>query len=74
MSNRVVVVVNLNFHEPQHGFITLPLAALGIHPDQPYQVQDLLNGKAFDWQGPRNFVELDPQQTVAHIFRVARQA
>jgi starch synthase (maltosyl-transferring) len=69
--NLVVVVVNLNFHEPQHGFINLPLTELGINPDRPYHVRDLLNGISFDWQGPRNFVELDPQRTVAHIFRVS---
>jgi starch synthase (maltosyl-transferring) len=71
LSNLIVVVVNLSFHEPQHGFIALPLMELGINPDRPYRVQDLLNERSFDWKGPRNFVELDPQKIVAHVFRVA---
>ena len=73
MSNLIVVVVNLSFHEPQHGFISLPLTELGINPDRSYRVEDLLNGKSFDWKGPRNFVELDPNKVVAHVFRVASQ-
>ncbi len=69
--NLIVVVVNLHFHEPQHGFIILPLAEWGISPDRPYPLQDLLSGTSFHWQGERNFVELDPQRTVAHIFRLS---
>ena len=64
--------MNLNFHEPQHGFIVLPLAELGLNPARPYQMQDLLNGKQFDWEGPRNFVELDPLKA-AHVFHVAQR-
>jgi starch synthase (maltosyl-transferring) len=72
--NVVLVVVNLNFHELQRGFINVPLGELGIRPDRPYQVEDLLAGTTFTWQGPRNFVELDPHQSPAHIFRVVPQA
>jgi starch synthase (maltosyl-transferring) len=71
-ANLIVMVVNLNFQEPQHGFISLPLAELGIHPNRPYQVQDLLGQRSFVWQGPRNFVDLDPRQSPAHIFRVTQ--
>ena len=68
--NLVIVVVSLGFHAEQHGFIDLPVAELGIDPDRPYQLQDLLGGKTFTWQGPRNFVQLDPHQSPAHVFRV----
>ena len=37
LSNLIVVVVNLNFHEPQHGFISLPLDELGNRPDRTYR-------------------------------------
>ena len=69
-ANLLVMVVNLNFHEQQHGFVELPLESLGISPSEPFQVQDLLGTGTFVWQGPRNFVELDPHKTPAHIFRV----
>ncbi len=71
--NTVLVVVNLNFQEAQHGFVELPLAELGLAADRPYRVQDLLAENAvFTWQGSRNFVDLDPQKTIAHVFRVLR--
>jgi starch synthase (maltosyl-transferring) len=72
-SNLVVVVVNLTFHELQRGFIDLSLSGLNMSFDRAYAVQDLLTGSRFDWQGPRNFVELDPSQTPAHVFRVLPQ-
>ncbi len=72
--NVILAVVNLNFHAAQHGFIELPLAELGIDPQQPYQVQDLLSGGTFTWQGPRNFVELDPARWPAHVLRLCPQS
>jgi starch synthase (maltosyl-transferring) len=72
-TNVIVTVVNLDFHQAQHGFIVLPLAELGIDPAHPYAVQDLLDGSTFSWAGPRNFVELDPAKSPAHIFRLLPQ-
>ncbi len=69
-SNLVIVVVNLNFHEAQHGFVTLPLTELGIRADGPFEVRDLLGAGTFKWDGPRNFVELDPHKNTAHILQV----
>lgn len=66
-------IVNLDFHAAQHGFIVLPLAELGIDPARPYQVEDLLNGGTFTWEGPRNFVDLDPAKSPAHILRFLPQ-
>ena len=66
----VLVVVNLNFRELQRGFIELPLAELGLDPSRAYQLHDLLAGTTFTWQGKRNYVELDPRQLSAHLFRV----
>jgi starch synthase (maltosyl-transferring) len=33
-------------------------------------MHDLLTGARYLWQGPRNFVQLDPQRVPAHVFRV----
>ena len=49
------------------------LADLGIDPDGPYQVHDLLDGETYVWQGPRNYVELDPRRTPAHLFHIRRR-
>lgn len=73
-ANVVLVVVNLDYRYKQSGWVALSLDELGIAPDQPYQVHDLLNGAIYTWQGPRNYVELNPSKLPAHIFRVEKTA
>jgi starch synthase (maltosyl-transferring) len=73
LSNVMIVVVNLDPHHPQSGFLELPLGELGIDPAQSYQVDDLLGGARYLWQGPRNYVALDPNALPAHVFRVRRR-
>ena len=70
--NLIVMVVSLDYHGIEHGFIDLPLAEWGIDPGRPYEVHDLLGGQRFTWQGACNFVELDPGKLPAHIFRVSQ--
>ncbi len=72
-SNEVLVVVNLDPHHKQSGFITLPLEDLGLDPRQPYQAHDLLTDARYIWHGSRNFVELNSQTIPAHIFVIRRK-
>jgi starch synthase (maltosyl-transferring) len=72
-ANQIVCVVNLSPHHTHGGWVELDLAALGIEPDRPYQMHDLLSGARYLWNGPRNFVQLDPQRSPAHVFRVRRR-
>ncbi|HSB15795.1 MAG TPA: maltotransferase domain-containing protein, partial [Bryobacteraceae bacterium] len=72
-SNVILVVVNLDFRHTQSGWVTLDLDALGLRESEPYQVHELLGEGRFLWQGMRNYVELDPQQAPAHIFRIRRK-
>jgi len=65
--------VNLDPHHTQSGYVELPLAALDIDPARPYQLDDLLGGARYLWQGPRNYVALDPRALPAHAFRVRRR-
>ena len=67
------VVVNLDPHHTQSGWVELPLERLGIDPAHPYQVHDLLDGETYTWQGARNFVEIDPDRLPAHLFHVRRR-
>ena len=69
----VLVVVNLDPHHVQSGWITLDLALLAIDQDRPYQMHDLLTGARFLWSGSRNFVQLDPARAPAHLFRLRRR-
>ena len=68
-----LVVVNLDPHHAQNGWLELPLEVLGIAVDQPFQTQDLLGGARFLWHGPRNYVHLEPAQLPAHVFRLRRK-
>jgi starch synthase (maltosyl-transferring) len=67
--NVIVTVVSLDSTWNQGGFVELPLEDLGIDVRHPYQMTDLLTGRKFDWQGPRNYVELRPNEVPAHILR-----
>jgi len=69
-SNIVVCVVNLDPHHVQSGWLDLDLAALTLEPGQAYQMHDLLSGANYLWQGPRNFVSLDPQRCPAHVMQL----
>jgi starch synthase (maltosyl-transferring) len=70
--NVVLVAVTLDTRNVQSGWTDLDLAALGLRPGAPFQVHDLLTGARYRWQGERNYVQLDPEGTPAHIFRVQR--
>jgi starch synthase (maltosyl-transferring) len=72
LDNVVLVVVNLDPHHTQSGWVDLSLDVLGLD-DDPFQVHDLLGGSRFLWQGPRNYVELDPNVLPAHVFLVRRR-
>jgi starch synthase (maltosyl-transferring) len=71
--NTVVVVINLDPHHPQSGWVQLDLARLGLEAGRSFQVHDLLTGARFLWNGARNFVQLDPLQVPAHLFRIRRR-
>jgi len=70
LSNLVIVVVNLDPHYIQSGWVELHLDDLGLDDSEPYQVHDLLSDGRYIWNGPRNYVELNPHVVPAHIFRV----
>jgi starch synthase (maltosyl-transferring) len=69
----VLVVVNLDPHHVQSGWLTLDLGSLDVDPDRPFQVHDLLSDARYLWNGARNFVQLDPARSPAHIFRIRRR-
>jgi starch synthase (maltosyl-transferring) len=72
LSNVIVVVVNLDPHHIQSGWVDLPMDAFQLDPRQPYQVHDLLTDARYFWHGSHNYVELNPQAMPAHIFRLRR--
>lgn len=73
LSNIVLVVVSLDPHHIHSGWLELPLEPLQLDLRQPYQVHDLLTGARYLWQGPRNYIELNPNVCPAHMFRLRRR-
>ncbi len=67
LSNVVLVVVSLDPHHAQAGWLELDCGALGIPWDQPLEVEDLVGGERYFWQGHRHPLELAPPYP-AHIF------
>ncbi len=72
-SNLVLVIVNLDPHHVQSGWVEVPIDEFGLDPQQPYQVHDLLGDARYLWHGSRNYVALDPHVLPAHILRVHRR-
>ncbi len=73
LSNVMLMVVGLDPHHRQSGWVDLPLETFGLDATQPYQVHDLLSGARYLWYGGRNYVEVDPHVVPAHIFRIRRR-
>jgi starch synthase (maltosyl-transferring) len=72
-SNLILTVVNLDPHHTQSGFVTLPLDELQIPQDRGYEAEDLLTGARYLWNGPRNYVELNPSRMTGHVLKIHRR-
>jgi starch synthase (maltosyl-transferring) len=72
LSEILLMVVNLDPYHKQSGFVELPLSELKLDADHPFQVHDLLSDSRFLWHGSRNYVELVPNITPTHLFRIRR--
>jgi starch synthase (maltosyl-transferring) len=61
---RVLMVVNLDPHHMQHGFVEAPFDA------DVFVVRDLLDDATYAWHRGRNYVRFDPEILQGHIFKV----
>lgn len=66
----ILILVNLDPVNMQHGFVQLPLVAWDLTPHATIDVVDLLSQERYFWRGEWNYVRLDPQDRVAHILHV----
>jgi starch synthase (maltosyl-transferring) len=71
--NMILCVVCLDAANAQSGWIGLNLGELGIGETEGYDVYDLLADRSFAWRGSRNYVELRPWETPAHVFEIRRR-
>jgi starch synthase (maltosyl-transferring) len=68
LSNVLLIVVNLDPHNRQSGWVDLDVSGVKLQADVPYQVHDLLTDARYHWRGFHNYVELTPG--MGHIFAV----
>ena len=71
VSDTVLVVVNLDPHQPREATVSLDLPALGVDWHEGFTVTDELSGDSYRW-GQANYVRLDPALRPAHIFTITR--
>jgi starch synthase (maltosyl-transferring) len=69
-ADTVIIVVNLDPHQPREATVWLDGAALGLDVGAGFVVTDELTGAQYRW-GQANYVRLDPAVTPAHIFTVS---
>ena len=72
-SNIILVVVNLDPYHTQSGCLQMPLDELGIDKGKSYLAHDLLTGDKYVWQGETSYIELNPNNSPAHILKIHRQ-
>jgi len=73
LSNIILVIVNLDPHYTQSGWVTVPLEEFQLTEHETYQVHDLITEAHYLWHGSRNFVQLNPHEFPAHILRLRRK-
>jgi starch synthase (maltosyl-transferring) len=69
----LLLVVNLDPRFPQEGTTWLDLAAIGIPGDRPFEAHDEITDTTYVWQGPNNYVRLDPGYQTAHVLHLRRR-
>jgi starch synthase (maltosyl-transferring) len=70
--NVVLAAVNLDPFQAHEARLALPLAALGVAPDEAYELTELLSGTRRLCRGPQQTVTLDPRLGPAVIWRLGR--
>ena len=68
----VFVIVNLDPHRMQHGWVRVPFDAIDAGPNDPYVAHDLIDDARYRWHGAWNYVRFDPGVRQGHILRLER--
>ncbi|WPP50882.1 alpha-1,4-glucan--maltose-1-phosphate maltosyltransferase [Catalinimonas niigatensis] len=68
--NKIIVAVNMDPYNTQGASVRIPVEQIGINPHAPYEVYDMMSYSRYTWHGEWNYVEMNPYQMPAHVFRV----
>ena len=68
----VFVAASLDTDRARAAVVEVPLHELGIAPDHPYRMHELLSDVSYEWRGPHGYVDLEPARDLAQIFHLRR--
>ena len=71
-NNHILIAVNLDPFQTQCSTVHVPIEKYGISEGQNYEVHDLLTDNRYWWNGSNNYVELNPEVGVAHVFLIKK--
>jgi starch synthase (maltosyl-transferring) len=69
-SNAVIVVINLDPHQPHEADVELPLEELGLNADRAFALEEAFTRSVATCRGARQRFRLDPDTNPALIFRL----
>lgn len=70
LSNIILVVVNLDPNNTQHGYVQLPKAKLKLSDKINVKLHDLITDEQFTWTQEWNYVHLNPHKMPFHLFKI----
>ena len=70
LSNVIMVVVNLDHHGKQAGYIQVPRERLQLGSKINLKLHDLITDETYTWTQEWNYVELEPNKMPFHLFKV----
>ena len=71
LSNIILVVVNLDQHTQQSGYIQVPKNVLKLGDKINLKLRDLMTDEHYMWTQEWNFVSLNPHKMPFHLFQVS---
>jgi starch synthase (maltosyl-transferring) len=73
-SDVLLVIVNLDPFNVREAVTWLDLRGLGMPEDAPFEAHDEITDTTYIWNGPANYVRLDPAAgQAAHVFHLRRR-
>ncbi len=70
LSNIILVVVNLDPNNTQHGYVQLPKVKLKLSDKINIKLHDLVTDEHFTWTQEWNYVHLNPHKMPFHLFKI----
>ncbi|HEY9047384.1 MAG TPA: alpha-1,4-glucan--maltose-1-phosphate maltosyltransferase [Ohtaekwangia sp.] len=70
LSSIILVIVNLDQHSRQSGYVQIPKERLGIKDHINLKLHDLMTDEHYTWTQEWNYVEIDPYKMPFHLFKV----